>query len=151
MNLSHLPPAPDEPDLSTDDLARLLNTLLEAERAGAKVLAAFVDQMTSLPPEARARLAGIQRDESRNCVILIDLLRHFDRQRSRATGDFLDRALAIQGTRERLEFLNRGQAWVARQIAAALPRIRDARVREALAMMRTSHLDNIHACEALLP
>src|SRR5688500_11360274 len=112
--------------LSTDELAEMLNALLEAERAGAKVLSAFLDQMTSLPPEARERLGDIQRDESRNCAILIELLRHLGRERSTATGDFLGRALAVEGTRERLEFLNRGQAWVARRIGSVLPRIRDS-------------------------
>jgi 5-formyltetrahydrofolate cyclo-ligase len=136
--------------MSTRELAAFLNTLLEAERAGARVLAAFLDQMT-LTPDARDVLARIQRDESRNCVELIELLRHLDHEKSARTSDFLRRALAIEGTRERLEFLNRGQAWVARRIAAALPRIRDARVRAAMLEMQASHVANICACEALLP
>ena len=50
----------------------------------------------------------------------------------------------------RLQFLNRGQAWVERRIAEALPRITDARVRRALEAMRISHVANIAACEALV-
>jgi len=137
-------------DLSAHEVAAFLNTLLEAERAGAKVLAAFLDQMP-LAPEARDGLARIQRDESRNCVELIELLRHLGHEKSSATSDFLGRALAVTGTRQRLEFLNRGQAWVARRIAAALPRIRDARVRAALLEMQASHIANILACEGLIP
>jgi 5-formyltetrahydrofolate cyclo-ligase len=136
--------------MSTHELAAFLNTLLEAERAGAKVLAAFLDQMR-LAPDARDALARIQRDESRNCVELMDLLRHIGAEKSAATSDFLDRALAVAGTRQRLEFLNRGQAWVARRIAAALPRIRDTRVRAAMLNMQASHVANICACEALTP
>ena len=136
--------------LSTEDLADLLNTLLEAERAGAKVLNTYVDQL-DLAPGARAELVRIQRDESRNCAILMELLRSLGRQASRATGDFLPRALAMKGTRPRLEFLNRGQYWVARRIAAALPRVDDAGVRAALRAMHDSHLANIGACESLIP
>ena len=137
-------------DLSIHELTAFLNTLLEAERAGAKVLAAFLDDLP-LPPEARDGLARIQRDESRNCVELMELLRHLGRKKSAATSDFFGRALAVEGTRQRLEFLNRGQAWVVRRIAAALPRIRDARVRAAMLRMQSSHVANIRACEALLP
>src|SRR5688572_17367290 len=74
-------------DMSTHELAAFLNTLLEAERAGAKVLAAFLDQMT-LTPAAREGLARIQRDESRNCGELIELLRHIGHPRSARTGEF---------------------------------------------------------------
>lgn len=131
------------------ELASLLNTLLEAERAGAKVVAAFLLEL-SLDSGAQATLLPIQRDESHNCVVLIGLLRHIGATPSRATGDFLNMALAIQGDRERLAFLNRGQAWVARRIAAALPRIADPRVREEMQAMHDSHLVNIGVCAGLL-
>jgi hypothetical protein len=39
---------------------------------------------------------------------------------------------------------------VARRIAAALPRISDARIREAMRAMHHSHVVNIGACEKLL-
>lgn len=135
--------------MSTHELAAFLNTLLEAERAGAKVVAAFLEHLT-LAPEARDCLARIQRDESRNCAELADLLRHLGRDKTARTSDFLGRALAVEGTRQRLEFLNRGQAWIVRRIAAALPRIRDARVRATMLQMQASHIANIRACEALI-
>src|SRR5699024_1381158 len=43
-------------DMSTHELAAFLNTLLEAERAGARVLAAFLEHR-ALVPEARDCLA----------------------------------------------------------------------------------------------
>jgi uncharacterized protein DUF6306 len=49
----------------------------------------------------------------------------------------------------RLQFLNRGQGWVARKIAEALPNVKEDFVRNALAAMHESHLLNIEACEAL--
>ena len=130
------------------ELASLLNTLLEAERAGAKVVAAFLSEL-SLDPGAQANLLRIQRDESRNCVILVGLLRHIDVTPSGVTGNFLQMALAIQGGRERLAFLNRGQGWVARRIAAALPRIADPHIRKELQAMHDSHVINISVCESV--
>jgi hypothetical protein len=138
----HRPMAPVE-------LASLLNTLLEAERAGAKVVAAFLSEL-ALEPGAKETLLAVQRDESRNCAVLMRLLRHIGATPSRATGDFLGKALAIQGDRERLAFLNRGQAWVAWRIAAALPQIADPRIREEMQAMHESHVANIGTCEKLL-
>jgi 5,10-methenyltetrahydrofolate synthetase len=135
--------------LSKEELAAFLNMLLEAERAGAKVVSAFLDEIP-LPAEARARLLEVQRDESRNCAVLLDQLRRLGVEPSKATGDFLQKALAVQGHRARLEFLNRGQAWVARRIASNLPRICDASLREEMRKMHDSHVVNIADCDGLL-
>lgn len=135
--------------LGPAEIASLLNTLLEAERAGAKVVAAYASEL-SLDANARAKLLRIQRDESRNCASLINLLRHVGATPSPATGNFLQMALATEGDGERLAFLNRGQGWVARSISAALPRIGDPSVRKELQAMRDSHLVNIAVCERVL-
>ena len=131
------------------ELAGFLNMLLEAERAGAMVLSAFIDELP-LPADARAELLRLQRDESGNCAVLLRLLRGMGADPSKAVGNFFEKALAVRGVRPRLEFLNRGQSWVARRIAAALPRIRDDDVRKAMREMRDSHFANIRACEDLL-
>lgn len=132
------------------ELIALLNTLLEAERAGAKTLAAFLDDY---PPASAAwqQLHKVQHDEAANCALLLTAVRSLGAEPSHATGDFLGKALAQQGTVARLNFLNRGQGWVARAIAAALPRLADGPVRRMLADMHASHLANIDACNALLP
>jgi hypothetical protein len=132
-----------------DELGRLLNLLLEAERAGAKLLAAYLDE---LPPGSRlfATLHEVQRDEARNCAALIHLLLDCDTEPSMATGDFYEKGLAIHGARERLEFLNRGQRWVAKRIAAALPRVSNAHTKAILQEMHASHLSNISICNVLL-
>jgi 5-formyltetrahydrofolate cyclo-ligase len=132
-----------------EELIGLLNTLLEAERAGARVIAEFLDDYERDAPEWK-QLAAVQRDEARNCAILIDLLRRVKGAPSTATGDFVGKALAVKGRIPRLQFLNRGQLWVARQIGEALPRIRQAAVRDALSAMHDSHLLNIEACDALV-
>ncbi len=135
--------------MSQDEISELLNTLLEAERAGAMVINAFIGELP-LPADARAELLRLQRDESGNCAVLLRLLRGMGAEPSKAVGSFFEKALAVRGVRPRLEFLNRGQAWVARRIAAALPRIQDAEVRNALRSMRDSHFANIRSCEDLL-
>ena len=135
--------------MAVEELARLLNTLLEAERAGAKVLAAFLDDYARDTPAWR-QLAAVQRDEATNCAILIDLIQRVNGEPSHGTGDFLGRALAVQGKADRLRFLNRGQQWVARKISEALPRVEQGFVRAALVAMQESHLLNIAACDALI-
>jgi 5-formyltetrahydrofolate cyclo-ligase len=136
------------PPLTTAELVALLNVLLEAERAGAKVLAAFLEEYPRDAPAWR-QLAAVQRDEAQNCAILIDLIRRLEGTPSGATGDFLGKALAVEGKVARLKFLNRGQGWVARKIAEALPQVKQDFVRGALATMHESHLLNIEGCEAL--
>jgi 5-formyltetrahydrofolate cyclo-ligase len=135
--------------MSDGELTSFLNTLLEAERAGAKVVSAYLDEI-DLGPDARTRLLQVQRDESRNSAVLIRLLRRMRAEPSRATGQFLQMALALRDDRARLEFLNRGQAWVARRIAAALPRISDTFIRDEMQAMHDSHVLNIGVCDRLL-
>ena len=132
--------------MSRAELGTLLNTLLEAERAGAKLLAAYVDE---LPPESSAwsALRKVQRDEAHNCAVLMHLLLNAEVEPSSAVGEFYERGLGLRRWSERLAFLNRGQAWVAKRIAVGLPRIREKGARAALRTMHESHLENIGLCE----
>jgi hypothetical protein len=135
--------------MKVEEIVGLLNTLLEAERAGAKVLAAFLDDYRRDSPAWR-QLAAVQRDEARNCVVLIDLVRRLKGAPSTRTGSFLDKALAVNGRIARLGLLNRGQQWVARKISDALPRVDQGFVYGALFAMQESHLLNIELCDALV-
>jgi len=141
--------ASESPPMSREEFGSLLNLLLEAERAGARLLAAYLDE---LPPGTGdwVGLHAVQRDEARNCAVLIHCLLEAQAAPSMATGDFYRKGLEIRGWRERLEFLNRGQRWVARRIAEALPRIASSEARNALQEMHASHLENIVLCEQLL-
>ena len=136
--------------MSAQEYGRLLNTLLPAERAGAKLLAAYLDE---LPVDApmRALVASIQRDEAKNCAVLIHLLLEAGLEVSTAVGDFYRRGLAIDDWDARFKYLNRGQQWVADYIAAALPRLPDASGRRLLEAMYESHLENIARCESRIP
>lgn len=145
--------APDyygnSPAMTAEELLELLNTLLEAERAGAKVLAAFLNDYER-DSTAWRQLAAVQRDEAKNCAILIDLIEGLNGTPSAETGAFLAKALAVEGKIARLQFLNRGQQWVARKINEALPCVEQVLVRGALFAMQESHLLNIEACDALV-
>lgn len=121
------------------DYPGFLNELLEAERAGAKLLAAWVDELPTGSALGR-KLHAVQRDEARNCAVLIHLLLEAGVVPSLTTGDFYRKGLAIRGWPERLEFLERGQSWVARRIAAALPGLPTAQGRRLLGAMHKSHL-----------
>ena len=92
------------PCMAPDEYGALLNQLLEAERAGAKLLSAYLDELqpgSSMWESIRA----VQLDEARNCAVLIHLLLEAEVTPTPAVGDFYGRGLAIRGWRERLEFL----------------------------------------------
>lgn len=126
-----------------------LNALLEAERAGAKVLAILREGLDA-GAQARTLLDGLQKDEGANAVVLYKTIRRLGGVASHETGAFVGKTLAVDGFAARLAFLNKGQAWVVRKIEQLLPAIRDAEARDMLQAMHRSHLDNIAACEAFL-
>ena len=88
--------------------------------------------------------------EARAARFIAERFREAGIEPSGGVGDFYRKGLAIKEWRERLEFLNRGQAWVAKRIAAVLPRISPADARAVLQTMLESHVYNIGICERLL-
>jgi nitronate monooxygenase len=130
------------------DVVALLNELLEAERAGARLLA---DWMAEAPAGSALyeSLKAVQRDEAENCAILIRHIKDAGGVPSSATGAFYGKALAIREWRARLDFLNRGQGWVVKQIAAALPELPQSPARAMLQEMHDSHVANIATCDTL--
>lgn len=136
------------PPLPERELIAFLNRLLEAERAGAKTLAAF--RRSAALAAVAADLAVVGRDEARYVAMLGRAVRDLGGTPSAATGDFFAKATAIADAGERLRFLNRGQGWVARKLTETLPRIRDAALQSALAEMHRTHVENIQRCDALI-
>ena len=61
----------EDTPMRVQELARLLNLLLEAERAGARLLAAYLDELPTGTAERKVGLHAVQRDEVRNCAVLI--------------------------------------------------------------------------------
>jgi nitronate monooxygenase len=122
--------------------------MLEAERAGAKALVVFMDGF-SRNSESWKVLRAIQADETHNCALIGRLLEKEGAQYSHATGEFYDKAVAVQGKRERIEFLVRGLKWAVKRFEEALPTLTpDAR--DVFTKMRDSHLRSIDACEQVI-
>jgi nitronate monooxygenase len=134
--------------MAPEEYGAFLNQLLEAERAGAKLLSAYLDEL----PQDSAKwksIRAVQLDEARNCAVLIHLLLEAEVRPTPAVGDFYGRGMAIHGWRDRLQFLNRGQAWVAKRLLGAMSHVPEV-ARKPLQDMYDSHVDNIRRCEALL-
>jgi nitronate monooxygenase len=122
--------------------------MLEAERAGARALVVFMDDFPR-NGEAWRVLRQIQADEAHNCALIGKLLEKAGAPYSHATGKFYDKAVAIKGRRERLEFLIKGLGWAVKRFEQELPRL-DPEARDLFTRMRDSHLRSIAACESLV-
>ena len=90
------------------------NMLLEAERAGVKVLGQLVSQIQD--PQLLGLLKKFLRDEGVNCRILIALIHDLDAKPSDKTGAFVEKVQALDSLEEKIDLLILGQAWVARKI-----------------------------------
>jgi Domain of unknown function (DUF6306) len=137
------------PAFARADWCAFLNRMLEAERAGARALLEFLGEYAR-ESEAWKALRKVQGDEAHNCVVLGELLMRAGEPYSHATGEFLDKALAVRGRRARLEFLCRGLGWSVREIELALPRVPDQAGVKALTRIRDTHRGSLAACNALL-
>lgn len=122
--------------------------MLEAERAGAKALVVFMD---SIPRNSEhwTILRRVQAEEAHNCALIGKLLEARGVPYSHATGEFYEKALAVQGNRPRVEFLVRGLRWAVREFNAALPRMAEAEARRVFEGMKATHERSIAACEAV--
>jgi len=122
--------------------------MLEAERAGAKALVVFMDSYSRNSEEWKV-LRRIQADEAHNCVLIGELLKRAGQDYSHATGEFYDKAVAVKGKRQRVEFLIQGLRWAVQRFEESLPGLRPA-ARDVLTRMRDSHLRSIAACEKVV-
>lgn len=122
--------------------------MLEAERAGAKALVVFMDEHPRHGDTWKV-LRAIQNDEAHNCALLGRLLEKEGAQYSHATGEFYDKAVAVQGARPRIEYLVRGLKWAVKRFEEAAPTLAPE-ARDVFAKMRDSHLRSIAACERVL-
>ncbi|HCL86468.1 MAG TPA: 2-nitropropane dioxygenase [Comamonadaceae bacterium] len=126
-----------------DALAVRLNELLEAERAGARIT---LESARALQPDQEALrplIEAIHDDEVKWCGMLLRALRSLGAQPSSRTGDFYQRAMAVQDLGERLAFLNRGQGWVARKVRELLAELEHEELRAGLDAMLQGHQDNL--------
>jgi len=122
--------------------------MLEAERAGARALVVYMEDFAR-NSEAWKILRQIQADEAHNCALIGKLLEKSGTPYSHATGKFYDKAVAVKGPRQRLEFLVQGLKWAVNKFEQALPQL-GPEARDIFIRMRDSHLRSITACERLI-
>ncbi|MDO9458522.1 MAG: DUF6306 domain-containing protein [Alphaproteobacteria bacterium] len=129
-------------------LCDFLNSLLEAERAGAKAATVFRHDYHGGPAEGL--IEQVRRDEAWCCGMLSGWVTQLGGAPTTRTGDFLEKVLAKQGLEARLGFLNRGQDWVVRKLEEMIPQLDEGGLRADLAHMLDLHVQNIGECAAFL-
>jgi len=117
--------------------AKLLQDLLSAERAGAKVAGESLLQCED--PTQRALLEQIRQGEVDSCKLVLNCLKHLGIEPNRETGAFYGKAMAIESLDERLPFVDKGQQWVIRKLREYLPGCEDALIRGELEKMLHIH------------
>jgi hypothetical protein len=123
-------------------LERMLNLLLESERAGIAVLDSLAAEVKH--PELKLLLLDAREEESRNAAALDRLLREGGGTPSAATGPFEGKVAAVGTSRGRLALLIRGQEWVARKIEETLALApEDGPIRDSLQKMANRHRHEI--------
>ena len=122
--------------------------MLEAERAGAKALVVFMDSFER-NSESWKKLRRVHEEEAHNCALIGKLLEKSGTPYSHATGEFYDKAIAVQGNKPRIEFLVKGLRWAVRQFESSMEKM-DPQARAVFEKMRDSHLRSIAACESIL-
>jgi len=123
-------------------LERMLNLLLESERAGVTVLDSLAAEVKH--PELKELLLDAREQEHRNAVALQRLIREGGGTPSAATGPFAAKVAAVGDTRGRLALLIHGQEWVARKIEETLVLAPESGpIREYLQRMANRHRHEI--------
>ncbi len=100
------------------ELEVILNRLLEAERAGHKLLEVMTQETADL--QLKALFANFTEVEVSDVAVLEGLMRLHGGTPSPKIGDFVDRVLSLDSLHEQITLLARGQAWVARKVEQAL-------------------------------
>jgi hypothetical protein len=99
-------------------LEKMLNLLLESERAGVAALEHLAPEVEQA--ELRQFLLAERDEEQRNVEGLEQLLREGGGTPSKAVGPFAAKVAALSTLRERLNLMSHGQEWVARKVEEAL-------------------------------
>jgi hypothetical protein len=133
--------------LSAAEMIALLNQLLEGERAGARGVTEIVRNGVGVSDHFV--LLDIAKDEGHFCVMLARHIFRLGGTPSPRTGAFYAQLMALNVLRERIDFLNRGQAWVVRKLQEVLPRIGDNALHSDLKNMLDVHDRNIERCADL--
>lgn len=122
-------------------LEALLNRLLEAERAGQRLLRAMAHETAD--PQVRALFADVTEVETGDAAVLEGLIRLHGGTPSTEVGDFAEKVLSVDNLHDQMHLLARGQAWVARKIEQALALNPPADVVAFLREMANRHRHNM--------
>lgn len=123
--------------------AQLLQALLSAERAGAKVAGESLQQCDD--PAQRRLLEQIRQGEIDSCKLVLNCLKHLGIEPNRDIGAFYGKAMAIESLEARLTFVDRGQQWVIDRLREYLPGCNDPVIRNELEQMLAIHELNSQA------
>ncbi|MCQ4242373.1 DUF6306 domain-containing protein [Stutzerimonas stutzeri] len=123
--------------------AKLLQDLLSAERAGARVAGESLQQCSD--PAQRKLLEQIRQGEVDSCKLVLNCLQHLGIEPNRETGAFYGKAMAIESLDKRLPFVDKGQQWVIRKLREYLPGCEDDLIRGELEKMLRIHEVNSNA------
>lgn len=126
----------------------LLNILLEAERAGVKVLHDLVSQ---LDDEEEKKLANkFLHDEGMNCQILKTIIENLGGEVSLKTGDFVQKIEALPTIEDKLILLIKGQEWVAKKIKESRQMAFIVSDQIFLEAIKIQHEENVYALKKYL-
>ncbi|MDH2240969.1 DUF6306 domain-containing protein [Pseudomonas sp. GD03909] len=120
--------------------AQLLQDLLSAERAGAKVAGDSLQQPCT--PEQRQLLEQVRHGEIESCKLLLECLQLRGLEPNKDIGAFYGKAMAIESMDDRLPFVDKGQQWVIRKLREYLPGCEDPELRSRLERMLHIHEEN---------
>lgn len=121
----------------SNELVDLLNTLLEAEKAGVETMAYFLEKEPN-----NDLYKEVKNDEAWSCAGLIQSIKREGGSVSTAKGDFAEKVKALPTLQEQLELLVKGQTWVVKRIDRALPLDMSAETRTFLEEMKKKHEAN---------
>jgi hypothetical protein len=127
-------------------LEALLNRLLEAERAGHKLLDAMTQETAD--PQIKALFANFTDIEVSDVSVLEGLIRLHGGTPSTKVGDFADKVLSVDNLHDQINLLSRGQAWVARKVEQALSLHPPADIAAFLKEMANRHRHNMEWARA---
>ncbi|MGH6946868.1 MAG: DUF6306 domain-containing protein [Kiloniellales bacterium] len=133
--------------MSSSEMLTLLNSLLEAERAGARGVGEISKRATSA--ESHSLLQSVAKDEATFCAMLTRHIVRLGGVPSTRTGAFYEKLAAADPGRAQLDLLNRGQGWVVRELRKALPKVGDEHLHKDLTEMLQVHQRNIEQCDSL--
>jgi len=135
--------------MSATDKTSLLNfynMLLEAERAGVKVLGELLSQVEG--HDLQGLVKKFLRDEGINCRILISLIHDLGAEPSDKTGDFVEKVQALDNLEEKIDLLIRGQEWVARKIRESRGLLPVGSSHLFMEAIKVQHEENVDALKA---